>query len=322
MALPLPIPPLRLFEINDQSWFPATLRASVQACLTLFWKFKFPIIQDTSPSALVAKTLQDVLGSRLKEYTFVDFCSGAGGPTPFIEREVNKDFKQAQEEEILRNGQLGNGHVNGHVRKYEGVDFVMTDIHPHLPAWSSASKRSENLHYVTSSVDAANAPENLLELAGTSSGNKGKAFRLFSLAFHHFPDPLAIRILQNTLATSDGFAILELQGRDVGNLFTMFMMGPPLILGSWYWFWGQWAHLFWTYILPVVPFVVVFDGIVSCLRTRRDREVMSLIQEAAKAEGMSLDGWRFETGMARHTWPAATMQYFIGMKERTGKKPR
>lgn len=321
MALPLPIPRLHLSEIDDQSWFPAPLRASVQACLTLLWRVRFPLIQSVSPSALVAKTLHDVLGSRLKEYTFVDFCSGAGGPTPYIEREVNKAYKQAQAEEKLRNGQLGsNGHVNGYVGRDKGVDFVMTDIHPHLPAWSHASQRSENLHYVASSVDATNAPEDLLKLAGTSSKNQGKVFRLFSLAFHHFSDPLAVRILQNTLSTSDGFAILELQGRDLGSLFLILMMGPPLMLGSWLWFWGQWAHLFWTYIIPVVPFVVVYDGIISCLRTRRDGEIMSLLREAAKAEGRSLDGWRFETGRAVHTWPTGTMQYFIGIKEGESKK--
>lgn len=321
MALPLPIPRLHLSEIDDQSWFPAPLRASVQACLTLLWKVRFPLIQSVSPSALVAKTLHDVLGSRLEKYTFVDFCSGAGGPTPYIEREVNKAFMQAQEEEKLRNEQLGsNGHINGYGGRDKGVDFVMTDIHPHLPAWSQAAQRSKNLHYVPSSVDAANAPADLLKLAGTSSRTQGKVFRLFSLAFHHFSDPLAVRILRNTLSTSDGFAILELQGRDVGSLFTILMMGPTLMLGSWYWFWGQWDHLFWTYVIPVVPFVIVYDGIISCLRVRRDGEIMSLLREAAKAEGRSLDEWRFETGRAMHTWPTGTMQYFIGIRQGESKK--
>ena len=129
-----------------------------------------------------------------------------------------------------------------------------------------------------------------------------------------------MRILRNTLSTSDGFAILELQGRDVGSLFTILMMGPALMLGSWYWFWGQWDHLFWTYIIPVVPFVIVYDGIISCLRVRRDGEIMSLLREAAKAEGRSLDEWSFETGRAMHTWPTGTMQYFIGIKQGESKK--
>lgn len=320
MALPLPLPPLRLFEIDDQSWFPAPFRRAVQACLTHFWIFKAPLVQSTSPASLVARILQDFLDSRLKDYTFVDFCSGAGGPTPFIEWEINKGFREARKEEGLRSGQLESnayadtdGSIGGSGEG--GVDFVMTDIHPHLQAWSQVSNQSDNLHYVPTSVDAANAPPDLLKLAGIQRGSNKETFRLFSLAFHHFPDPLAIAILQNTLVTSSGFGILELQGRDVGNMFTVLMLGPLLWLGSWYWFWGQWAQLFWTYVIPVVPFVVVFDGVVSCLRTRRDGEVMALIREAVNSGKCSLDGWRFETGTAMHTWPTGGMQYFVGIKE-------
>lgn len=313
MALPLPIPPLRLFEIDDQSWFPASLRGCVQAVLTHLWSYKAPLIQPASPASLVARTLQQVLGDSLKQNTFVDFCSGAGGPTPYIEKEVNKRSVEALKERAQRDWQL---HTNG-VRKAlgENVDFVMTDIHPHLSAWSAASKQSANLHFVPTSVDAANAPTNIQELANVPARDSKQVFRLFSLAFHHFPDPLAISILRNTLATSDGFAIVELQGRDVGSLFTIFCMWPLLFMGSWWWFWGQWEHLFYTYVVPIVPFVVVFDGFISCLRTRRPHEVEGLINLAGGSEG-----WRFETGREVHTWTGGTMQYFIGVREKPGKK--
>ena len=175
-------------------------------------------------------------------------------------------------------------------------------------------------------VDATNAPKDLLQLAGTPSyGNtvkpehNKKIFRLFSLAFHHFDDELAIRILRNTMASSSGFAIFELQGRDLGNLFTVLMLGPLLYMGSWYWFWGDWGHLFWTYVLPVVPFVIVYDGLISCLRTREDEEVLQLIRQAVEADGERkgnlLEGWRFETGGQTHTWPGGKMQYFVGVKD-------
>lgn len=328
MTLPLPIPPLRLFEIDDQSWFPPSLRLSVQACLTEIWKLQAPFLQPTSPASLVAHTLQSVLGpSNLKKYTFVDFCAGAGGPTPYIEREVNKAYKQTQAEQTQLHNQLGqNGHPHHRDDNENSVDFVLTDIHPHLTAWSTAAKHSSNILYVPSSVDAANAPKNLLALTNTPSPNNNKVrkenpkkiFRLFNLAFHHFDDELAIRILQNTLETSDGFAIFELCGRDVGNLVTELLLAPLLWMASWYWFWGQWGQLFWTYVVPVIPFVVVFDGVVSCLRTRREGEVRALIART----GRGVEGWRFETGREVHTWPMGTMQYFIGIKEEGGKRKK
>ena len=168
-------------------------------------------------------------------------------------------------------------------------------------------------------MDASRASKEVIRLAETTNGSqKGieaeKMFRLFSLAFHHFDDELATKILRNTLQTSDGFAIFELQGRDVGNIFTVLMMTPIIFLSSWWWFWGQWKPLFWTYIIPVIPFVLVYDGIISCLRTRRPHEVMALLKRASADLDGDVDGWRFEVGEQIHSWPTGTMGYFVGIK--------
>lgn len=204
---------------------------------------------------------------------------------------------------------------NGTTHKRELVDFVLTDIHPHIPAWQAACAQSPNLHYVSSSVDAGNAPQNILELAGipTSQAQDKKIFRLFSLAFHHLDDDTAAKVLENTLATSSGFAILELQDRTVESILTILSIGPLMWLGSWYWFWGDWTHLFWTYIIPVLPFVLVFDGLVSSLRTRNEMEIFRLMK--GKVEGTDGKGWRFESGKRQHTVGIGEMGYFIGVKE-------
>lgn len=258
----------------------------------------------------------------------MDFCAGAGGPTPAIEAEVNGLLRRMKSKPTKLGGGLANGGTH-HEEKETGVDFVLTDIHPHLTAWRCASARSPRLRYVAKSVDAADAPRDLLDwvvegeattgaggggAGGGSGSRRKKIFRLFNLAFHHFDDELAREILRNTLETSEGFAIFELQGRDVGNLVTVLLIAPLLWLGSWYWFWGQWGHLFWTYVVPVVPIVTVYDGLVSCLRTRRDHEVLKLVNEAAKAGG-GLNGWKFEAGGETHTWPIGSMQYLIGVKD-------
>ncbi|KAL8766995.1 MAG: hypothetical protein Q9194_006113, partial [Teloschistes cf. exilis] len=39
------------------------------------------------------KNLQSILGPSIKDYTFIDFCSGAGGPTPEFEREINQALR-------------------------------------------------------------------------------------------------------------------------------------------------------------------------------------------------------------------------------------
>ena len=79
--------------------------------------------------------------------------------------------------------------------------------------------------------------------------------------------------------------------------------------------------LFWMYVVPVVPFVVVFDGVVSCLRTRGEGEVRGLIRRACEegsgeGKGGLAEGWRFEGGGEFHTWPTGSMRYFVGVKDR------
>lgn len=80
---------------------------------------------------------------------------------------------------------------------------MLTDLKPHPEAWKTLTKTSENLSYVAEGVDAANAPKDLLRDVEGVQGKK--VIRLFSLAFHHFDDKLAERILDNTAETADGF---------------------------------------------------------------------------------------------------------------------
>ena len=287
----------------------------MQACLTLLWTYRLPIITQIAPSALLATILQDQLGDSISEYTYVDFCAGAGGPTPYIEKDLNGRLQRYPTLQKQLDSQL-----NGFVEDDEDelVDFVLTDIAPHIPAWTAASKRSEHLHYVEESVDAANAPSDLLkDLSAAPAAvdhvpsRPRKIFRLFSLAFHHFPDALAQRILGNTFKTSSGFGIFELQSRTISAFITCTLTWPLLLLISPFYFWRDPGHLFFTYVIPIVPFVVVVDGYTSCLRTRERSEIEKLVEGL----GSERDGWEFRSGRSVHTWPIGDLLWFIGTKK-------
>ncbi|KAL8829457.1 MAG: hypothetical protein Q9170_006165, partial [Blastenia crenularia] len=269
----LPIPRIHFYEIDDQSWFPSFLREKVQAVLTLLWTKHFPPFQSSSPASLVVKTLQSLLGPSIKDYTFIDFCSGAGGPTPFFEREVNNALeleaiekyhaKQAarssDSSKMRKDVNTPSSDENGHLttttsdnnNSDPSVDFILTDIHPHIPSWRLACSKSPRLHYIPTPINACSTPPNLLSLTQKPSSQtqplpERKPFHLFSLAFHHFPNPPARSQLKNTLQHSSGFAIFELQSRTLGSMFTVLCMGPLLMGISWYYFWGDWVHLFFT----------------------------------------------------------------------------
>ncbi|KAM0143306.1 hypothetical protein ACHAP3_001442 [Botrytis cinerea] len=332
-------PRLHLFEINDQPWFPQYLRLKVQSCLTLCWTFRVPIIQPSSPAQLVAKTLSRVLSNNVTSYTYVDFCAGAGGPTPYIEVYMNAHLNASSTSNTtnastssIANHEVSYAEVaatpkpqidglalrsprpvNGDDR-HGKVQFVLTDLHPHIPDWTEASKRSENLNFISESVDAANAPRDLLKnINGEANGVHGetKVFRLYNLAFHHFGDELGGDILKNTVETADGFGIFELQERTISSLITMFAMGIMILGITPFYFWRSPGHLFFTYIIPIIPFVLVFDGIISSVRTRSAGEVEALM----KKSGGDTSGWKVLSGRERHTWPTGYMTWVMGVKE-------
>lgn len=318
-----------------------------------------PGLQSASPASLVARVLRSQLGSAILDYTFVDFCAGAGGPTPAIERALNQNSSSGSSSQENNSSGLGNKSIGKEEEDddRQRVDFVLTDLHPHLPAWNAAALQSPNILFVPAPVDASRVAPDLLSHAvrrrgrSSSSDNKNnerpsssgkKQFRLFSLAMHHFDDEDASRILRHALRTSSGFGVFELQARTFESLGNMLLVGLVLWIGSWWWFWQQWEFLFWVYLVPVVPFVVVYDGVISSLRTRSPTELMRLMKERGRGGGggsggekeekrgkveeggddddaIEWDKWHFHSGSEIHTWPLGELNWFVGVKEEEKK---
>jgi|SRR5271167_5093037 len=106
-------------------------------------------------------------------------------------------------------------------------------------------------------------------------------------------------------------SIFELQDRTIYSMITITTFGILAFLVTPFYFWRSPGQLFFTYIIPIVPFVLVFDGYVSSLRTRSAEEVQALMKEC----GASTDGWTIKSGQEQHTWPTGYMNYVIGVKE-------
>lgn len=297
-----------------------------------------PYLQRASPASIVAKVLTEELGGKdglgLGRYIFVDYCAGGGGPIPYVERFVNeKLLSQKEEGETVPTE--GNSGVTTRSKSgktptkqdkgqspHEPVHFVLTDLHPHIPNWSAAASRSAQIHYSPHPVDASDSPPNLLAtlepplpsplLPSSSSSKQPATFRTFHLAFHHFPDPLARAILRNTMETSAGFAILELQDRSFNAFLSICLFGIGIMVFAPYyaWIWRSPATLFWCWVIPVVPFVLVFDGWMSALRTRTVAEVRALMGEEAVEEG-----WEIKSGKELHLPPCAEVLWIVATKK-------
>lgn len=80
----------RLIEFHEQPYTPPAIRQPVQDMLTFAWTHRVWPLQHTSPAVLAGQVLEQAL-SRIgagEKVAVVDFCSGAGGPIPTIERVV------------------------------------------------------------------------------------------------------------------------------------------------------------------------------------------------------------------------------------------
>jgi hypothetical protein len=238
------------------------------------------------------------------------------GPTPLIEKSVNTSRSQS-----------GN----------QPIPFRLSDSHPNLDAWMPLATHSANLSFIPQPVDAtdtSHAPPLVVSKTSSSPNSSGdhKSIHLYNLSFHHFDDQDAAKIMKSTLATADGVCILELQDRSAGML--MLMLGEPvlLFLVTVLWFPFRPLHMFFTYIVPVLPFVQAWDGVVSCLRTRSFEETLRLAERAlgdkarvVSEKDTSVVGekvvvaecgeWKFIGVRRLHTWPFGYMNAFLARKE-------
>ena len=110
-------------------------------------------------------------------------------------------------------------------------------------------------------------------------------------------------------------SIFELQERTLSSFLTCFIFGlfvmliAPLAWPMYYL--GSPSVLFFVYAVPVVPFVLVFDGLVSSVRTRTPDEVEALLRTC----GADARGWELRSGRRRFLWPCGYMSWIICTKK-------
>jgi hypothetical protein len=177
----------------------------------------------------------------------VDLCSGGGGPWLWLYR-------------LLR---VSNG---------RSIEICLTDKYPNIEAFENARRRTGGqITFYPGFVDAAALPH---ELSG---------FRTIFTSFHHFTPDEAVAILQNAADDGQGIGVFEAAKRDPLTIFLTVLMPLAGFLTAPFARPFRISRIFWTYFIPVIPFVLFFDGVVSCLRAYSQTE-LSLLAVQVKAE--------------------------------------
>ncbi|MGE5236034.1 MAG: class I SAM-dependent methyltransferase [Acidobacteriota bacterium] len=200
----------------------------------------------------------------------VDLCSGSGGPAVAVAGE------------LAAAGEMP-------------LSIVLTDKFPNREAFRRAvDAAGPCLSYVLTAVDATSVPP---ELSG---------LRTLFASFHHFEPATARAILADAVETSQGIGIFEYTERN------LWIWGLPIVLiPAFAWFATpflrpvSWRRLLWTYLVPVIPLIAMWDGLVSCLRTYTVDELRALTEFPGAA------GYRWEIGRIR-SLGACRVTYLLG----------
>ena len=186
----------------------------------------------------------------------VDLCSGSGGP-----------WLSASWRTLLA--------------EHPPLTVVLTDKFP-IAALASRLCGDPLISSIDISVDATSVPEWL------------GGFRTVFSSFHHFSDPVAIQVLHDSVRSGAGFAMAEVTAR------TPLAMLKMLLIPIFCWLLTpqmkpfRWSRILLTYLLPVIPAVLLWDGMVSCLRTRTPEELLLLTRSFPQYNwqaGYSSEGW-------------------------------
>jgi len=179
------------------------------------------------------------------------------------------------------------------------VSVCLSDYYPDLKAFERARRLSKQaISYHAEPVDAAQVPDQL------------SGFRTIISAFHHLRPDQARAVLADAVAKGEGIGVFE-GGRR--NLLTLLALLPTpvrvLVLAPFIRPF-RWSRLFWTYLVPVLPLVLLFDVIASCLRVYSEPELRDLTA--------GLDRYRWDIGRVRGKWMPIPITYLIGVPSEKG----
>lgn len=248
---------IQFIELHEQPWFPSWLRDDVTDAL----QFGFKLLRAYDP---ITPLLQDAIDSTRNgtnahrtsdRQAIVDMCSGGGGPWLDLSRKLR-----------CRSGEKATGDS-------AGLQIWLTDKYPNLEAFQSISASSDHhITYYPESVDAMNVPRTL------------KGMRTMFTSFHHFSPQDARAILQNAVDAGESIGIFEATKRGASTIGVIFVGTLLLFLHTPRIRPFRWSRLLWTYLIPVIPLILLFDGVVSCLRTYRPTELREMVDKLADCQ--------------------------------------
>jgi hypothetical protein len=174
----------------------------------------------------------------------IDLCSGGGGAI----EQIHNELKQLSDAEIK---------------------IILTDKYPNTSAYEFiAAKTAGEISFLQTSVDAADVPHEL------------KGFRTIFSGFHHFDNIFAKSVLRNAVDAKSGIGIFDGGNKNILAILAILIVHPLIFFFFTPFFRPfRFSRLFFTYIIPIIPFCTVWDGIVSIIRLYKPNELLQIAKE-------------------------------------------
>lgn len=187
--------------------------------------------------AAVAPKIRDAMQVAGTE-AVLDLCSGGGGPWLTLQPELAKSG---------------------------AISVTLSDLYPNIDAFAALHARSHGqLQVHATGMNATNVP---VELSGV---------RTMFNAFHHFTPDVARAILADAVAKNCPIAIFEGVNHR-GLIAAMPLQLPAMLLLTPFIRPLRASRLFFTYVVPLIPLMVLVDGTVSLLRLYLVDELHELV---------------------------------------------
>ncbi|WP_219337345.1 class I SAM-dependent methyltransferase [Pontibacter populi] len=216
--------------------------------------------------------LQELL-VKTNQTHITDLCSGAGGGIETIQKDLSQ-----------RMGQM--------------IHVTLSDLYPNISAYQYLQTQSGGtIDFIPEPVDATAVPETITGV------------RTIFSSFHHFPPTIAQRILQDAADKRAAIGIFEGAQKSWVELILLWVVFPiVIVLVTPFIRPFKLSRLFFTYIIPLIPVGIIWDGTVSLLRIYTPAYLQQMLQT------IKAPNYTWQTGRVGNK-PGKHVIYLIGFPE-------
>ena len=213
---------------------------------------------------------------------------------------LKKGLEQSGSNQIIDLGSGGGGGIlslnTALLQEVPDLKITLTDFYPNIPAFEQTKAQADNIDFVKEPIDARNVPGEL------------KGLRTQFLSLHHFKPSDASQILQNVIDSNSSIAVFEAQERSLPSVLAMLFSPISVLLTTPFIRPFKMGRILFTYLIPIVPMFVLWDGVVSSFRTYSIKEMNTLVTNLEGGDDYDWDIGKVKSG-------PGVILYLLGTKK-------